>query len=94
MSCPGGILIVLNWPPLCQAYELPQETKTSTSPGAQSVEIDVFSEGDIYLSAQNPRKVIFPGCSQEEPVAYPYTFSKTVTMAIKTNVEPVARVRS
>ncbi|XP_047731112.1 sodium channel protein type 11 subunit alpha [Prionailurus viverrinus] len=55
-----------------QAYELPQETKTSTSPGAQSVEIDVFSEGDIYLSAQNPRKKsdttsVFSECSTIDP---------------------------
>uniref|UniRef100_A0ABI7WVX2 Sodium channel protein n=1 Tax=Felis catus TaxID=9685 RepID=A0ABI7WVX2_FELCA len=55
-----------------QAYELPQETKTSTSPGAQSVEIDVFSEGDIYLSAQNTRKKsdttsVFSECSTIDP---------------------------
>ncbi|EPY86849.1 Sodium channel protein type XI alpha subunit-like protein [Camelus ferus] len=39
-----------------QAYELHQKNKESTSPGAQSVEIDVFSEDDPYLSIQNPQK--------------------------------------
>ncbi|XP_067610130.1 sodium channel protein type 11 subunit alpha isoform X3 [Pseudorca crassidens] len=40
----------------CQASELHQKTKEPTSPGAQSVEMDIFSEGDLYLSVQNPRK--------------------------------------
>ncbi|XP_036726303.1 sodium channel protein type 11 subunit alpha isoform X1 [Balaenoptera musculus] len=40
----------------CQASELHQKTKEPTSPGAQSVEMDIFSEDDPYLSIQNPRK--------------------------------------
>ncbi|XP_032207081.1 sodium channel protein type 11 subunit alpha isoform X3 [Mustela erminea] len=39
-----------------QAFELHQVTKRSISPGAQSVEIDVFSEDDICLSEQDPKK--------------------------------------
>uniref|UniRef100_A0A8C5YHX2 Sodium channel protein n=1 Tax=Microcebus murinus TaxID=30608 RepID=A0A8C5YHX2_MICMU len=39
-----------------QAYELHQETKKPTSPGVQSVEIDVFSVDDTCLATQNPRK--------------------------------------
>ncbi|VCX38336.1 unnamed protein product, partial [Gulo gulo] len=39
-----------------QAFELHQATKKSISPGAQSVEIDVFSEDDICLSEQDPKK--------------------------------------
>ncbi|XP_045411602.1 sodium channel protein type 11 subunit alpha [Lemur catta] len=39
-----------------QAYELHQETKKPTSPGVQSVEIDVFSVDDTCLAIQNPRK--------------------------------------
>ncbi|XP_008047620.1 sodium channel protein type 11 subunit alpha, partial [Carlito syrichta] len=39
-----------------QACELHQETKKSTSPGVQSVEIDMFSEDDAYLTVQNSRK--------------------------------------
>ncbi|XP_073757951.1 sodium channel protein type 11 subunit alpha isoform X3 [Callorhinus ursinus] len=39
-----------------QAFELHQVTKKSISPGAQSVEIDVFSEDDICLSEKDPQK--------------------------------------
>lgn len=77
--CPGAILILL-WASLCQASELHQETKKSSSPGVQSVEIDVFSEDGASLLEQNSRKVIFPGCPQKEYVAHPYTFSETATM--------------
>lgn len=60
---PGGIFILL-CASLCQAHELHQEAK-SRNPRVQSVEIDVFPEDDAYLSVQNPRKVIFSGCSQK-----------------------------
>uniref|UniRef100_A0A673TQM7 Sodium channel protein n=1 Tax=Suricata suricatta TaxID=37032 RepID=A0A673TQM7_SURSU len=39
-----------------QAYELHQVTKKPTSPGAQSGEIDVFSEDHICQSVQMPRR--------------------------------------
>lgn len=57
-------ILILFWAFQCQAFEFHRETKKSTSPGAQSVEIDVFSEDDICLSKQDPQKVIFPGCSR------------------------------
>lgn len=57
-------MLILFWTSLYQAQELHQEAKPS-SPRIQNVEIDVFSEDDAYLSVQNPRKVIFPECSQK-----------------------------
>ena len=65
VRCPGGVLILL-LVSQCQASEVHQKSKDLTSPGIQSVEIDVFSEDDPPMSIQNLRKVIFPGCSQKK----------------------------
>ncbi|XP_032264864.1 sodium channel protein type 11 subunit alpha [Phoca vitulina] len=55
-----------------QAFELHQVTKKSISPGAQSVEIDVFSEDDICLSEKDPQKKcdttsVLSECSTVDP---------------------------
>nr|XP_001916634.3 sodium channel protein type 11 subunit alpha [Equus caballus] len=55
-----------------QASELHQETKKSSSPGVQSVEIDVFSEDGASLLEQNSRKKsdatsVFSECSTIDP---------------------------
>ncbi|XP_072649406.1 sodium channel protein type 11 subunit alpha [Canis lupus baileyi] len=73
----------------CQAFEFHQETKKSTSPGAQSVEIDVFSEDDICLSKQDPQKKsdtasVFSECSTIDPQD---PFGRVTEMVLKKEPE-------
>uniref|UniRef100_A0A8I3QMG7 Sodium channel protein n=1 Tax=Canis lupus familiaris TaxID=9615 RepID=A0A8I3QMG7_CANLF len=72
-----------------QAFEFHRETKKSTSPGAQSVEIDVFSEDDICLSKQDPQKKsdtasVFSECSTIDPQD---PFGRVTEMVLKKEPE-------
>lgn len=52
---------------MCQACDLPPETKQLPSPD-DHFEMEVFSEEDPHLTIQSARKVTVPGYGQEEHV--------------------------